>query len=140
TVHLGAPLPVMVRNQPRGGPPTASASKLAVFASDSDAMVAPKSCAAAISPAGRSFVMISPRCLGIADPLQGLSEVDGFALTPVVQEQVARLLVGHVLVDGDNGNAFRAHGAQHRLELVLQHGNISVDHGGIIHAQKTPTC
>jgi hypothetical protein len=48
----------MVKSQPRGGPPMVSASKLAVSANDVDAMVAPTSCAAAISPMKMTFLMI----------------------------------------------------------------------------------
>src|SRR5262245_53212135 len=41
------------------------------------------------------------RRLSIQSPFQGLGQIDGFAFAPIVEEEIARLLVAHVLVDGD---------------------------------------
>ena len=55
--------------------------------------------------------------LRIERMLEGPCKLGGFALSPVVQEQDARLFPGHVLVDGDNVEIFpgiRAYtGARH---------------------------
>src|SRR5215831_11872232 len=44
-----------------------------------------------------------------------------------MEEQVARLLLAHVLMNGDDVDALLAHGTQNRLKLVLQHGEVTIN-------------
>lgn len=54
-----------------------------------------------------------------------------------MQEQVARLLVGHVLVNRDDVDVRSAHGLQHWLQLARQHREVAVNDGLLIGAGKT---
>src|SRR2546425_3396162 len=63
-------------------------------------------------------------------------EIHGLALAPVIEKHNARLLMGHVLMDGDDADVPGTHGLEHRLQLAFRHGEIAVDHGLIIRAGK----
>src|SRR5919198_300524 len=51
--------------------------------------------------------------------------------SPVVEEEDAWLLPGHVLMDGDDIDVRLAERLQHGLELVLEHREIAV-HDGVV--------
>src|SRR5215467_15742432 len=53
-----------------------------------------------------------------------------------MEEKVARLLLAHVLMNGDDVDALLAHGMQNWLKLVLQHGEITIDKRRIVAAGK----
>src|SRR5262249_10926223 len=53
---------------------------------------------------------------------------------PVVEEEDARLLARHVVVDGDDGDAGAAEGLEHALQLGLAHGEVAVDYRAIVGA------
>ena len=60
----------------------------------------------------KTSCLLSARSLGVKRILNRLCEGDRFALSPVMQEQNARLLTAHALVNGDNVDAFLAHGLE----------------------------
>src|SRR5262245_58036738 len=120
----------MVMLQPLGGAPAVSAWKSTVSAAP--ATVAPNT-----TPALRALLRIMMvhrlrdalgsglhRRLRVEHPFQRLRQITGFPPPPVVQEDVAGLLMGHMLMDGDDVDAFLAHRPQHRLQLVLGHREI----------------
>src|SRR5215831_17239532 len=74
--------------------------------------------------------------LGVEHALQRPGQVPRFAFAPVMEEKVARLLLAHVLMNGDDVDALLAHGMQHWLKLVLQHGEITIDKRCIVAAGK----
>ncbi len=65
--------------------------------------------------------------LSVYRALHRLREIDRLAFAPVVQEEVARRLLRHVLVDGDDVDAVGAHRLENCLQLALEHGEVAID-------------
>src|SRR5438105_8927609 len=59
-------------------------------------------------------------------------QVFGATHAPVVQEEHPRLLVRHVLVDGDDVDAAGAQRLEHLLQLALDHGEVAIDNRAIV--------
>src|SRR3989442_10386665 len=53
-----------------------------------------------------------------------------------MQKDVARFLVGHVLVDCHDVDALATHGLQDRLQFVFMHGEVAINHRMLIVAGK----
>src|SRR4051812_37081104 len=60
--------------------------------------------------------------------LEAGGEIGGAANAPIVEEHDARLLAGHVLVDGDHVDLGAAQRLENALQLTLEHGEVAVDH------------
>lgn len=70
--------------------------------------------------------------LRIESSFQALSELPCGTHTPVVQEDYARRLHRHVIMDGNNVDVGAAQGFEDGLQFRLQHGKIALDHGFVI--------
>ena len=70
--------------------------------------------------------------LGIQSRLHASGQFLRRSDAPVVQENDARVFVGHVIVDGDDVDAAAAQALQDVLKLILIHRKIPIDNGLLI--------
>src|SRR6266849_4995144 len=106
-VHLASPLPVFVAVHPGGAAPGVASSKLAVSAK-AEAVIRE-----VITISVLSVFMVSLFSVGSFHGflrVEGVLEAAGqrfrFAFAPIVQKQETRVLVRHVVMDGDDVDGF----------------------------------